>query len=236
MEIIMGFFVPILMFVAFIFVWVGLTKTILALDRFFMRRSLMRSRRLDMKSTAALINLCFVGKTFFYSRWFPKRTPQGTLYEEIPCILVFGRKIFVLEVCSMPGTFRNTGDEFWLVTAPAGAAKKKEIRIKNPILVAQERASLLKDLLDKVGYASDITVESMVIFTDKEHKLVDPDQTGLYTVNKALSYLSRFAPKTKPARRRMKRENQAMFDIFGKYSLAEKQAVARNNKMRHKKQ
>ena len=135
----------------------------------------------------------------------------------------------------MPGTFRNTGDEFWLLTAPDGSAKK-ERRIKNPVLVAQERASLLKELLDKVGYSSDITVESMVIFTDKEHKLVDPDQTGLYTVNKALSYLSRFAPKTKPARRRMKRENQAMFDIFGKYSLAEKQAVARNNKMRHKKQ
>lgn len=236
MEILMGFFVPILMFVAFIFIWVGLTKTILALDRFFMRRSLMRSRRLDMKSTAALINLCFGGKTFFYSRWFPKRTPQGTVYEEIPCILVFGKKIFVLEVCPMPGFFRNTGDEFWLVTPLSESAKKKENRIKNPILLAQERAVLLKELLEKVGYSSDITVEPMVIFTDKEHKLVDPDQKGLYTVNKALSYLSRFAPKTKPARRRMANENRALFDIFSKYSLAEKQAIARNNKMRHKKQ
>ena len=77
---------------------------------------------------------------------------------------------------------------------------------------------------------------STLFISPKEHKLVDPDQKGLYTVNKALSYLSRFAPKTKPARRRMANENRALFDIFSKYSLAEKQAIARNNKMRHKKQ
>ena len=229
----MEFFVPILMFLAFLIVWIGLTKLILILDRFFMQRALLRSKRLDMKSMAALIQLCFGGKLFFYSRWFPKRSAQGTLYEEIPCILVFGKKIFVLEICSLPGLLHNTGEEFWIVTPPAGYTKKKEIRIKNPILVANERASLLMELLEKVG-ASDISVESMVILTDKTHRLVDTEQKGVYSTGKALSYLSHFAPKTKPARQRMKRENQTIFGVFERYSLSEKYAVAKNNKMRRK--
>ncbi len=224
------------MFLAFVFVWIGLTKLILALDRFFVQRSLLRSKRLDMKSMAALIQACFGGKIFFNLRWFPRRSPKGTLYEEIPCILVFGKKIFVLETCPMSGLLHNTTEEFWIATPPAGAAKKKEVRMKNPILLGQERAALLTELLEKVGYSADVSVESMVILTNKGHSLVDPEQKGLYTTGKALAYLSRFAPKTKPARKRMKRENAILFGIFGRYSLSERNAMAKNSKMRRKKQ
>lgn len=231
----MEFFVPGLMFLAFLAVWIGLTMLILLLDRFFMQRALLRSKRLDMKSMAALIQLCFGEKLFYYSRWFPRRSSQGTQYEEIPCILVFGKRIFVLEVCSLPGTLQNTTEEFWTVTPPSGYTRKKEIRIKNPILQAQARAELLSELLEKVGY-SGASVESMVILTDKAHRLADPEQKGLYTTGKALSYLSRFAPKTKPARKKMKRENGVVFSIFGRYSLSEKNAMAKNNKIRRKKQ
>ena len=236
MEIVMEFFVPILMLLTFLFVWVGLTKLILTLDRFFMQRALLRSKRLDMKSMAALIQLCFGEKLFYYSRWFPRRSSQGTVYEEIPCILVLGKKIFVLEVCSLPGTLHNTTEEFWSVTPPAGYAKKKEIRIKNPVLQAQARAELLAELLEKVGGGSDISVEAMAVFTDKDHRLLDPEQKGTYNVSKALSYLSRFAPKTKPARKKIKRENGVVFGIFGRYSLSERSAMAKNNKMRRKRQ
>ena len=235
----MGFIVPILMCLAFIFAWIFLTKGILALDKRLMKKSLVRSARLDMKSTAALLSLYFgekTGRIFLYDRWFPRRSPQGTLYEEIPCILVFGKKIFVLEICSLPGFFQNTGDEFWSVTPPPEYGKKKDVRIKNPLLQAQSRATLLSELLEKIGYSSDATVEAMVIFTDQAHRLADPEQKGLYTTGKALSYLGRFAPKTKGARKRMKRENGVVFDLFGRYSLSEKRALAKNNKIRRKKQ
>ena len=231
----MGFIVPILMCAAFIFIWILLTKWIIRLDRRRMKRSLLRSERLDTKSTAALLSLCFGGKLFLYDRWFPKRSPKGTLYEAVPCIMLFGKKIFVLEVCYFPGVFRNTGEEVWKVIPPAEYTAKKEIQIKNPALLAKNRASLLMELLNTVGKPFDISVESMVIFTDKDHRLAVPGQKDLYTVKEAITYLSGFAPKTKQERRKMKIANKIISGMFGRYSLSRRQAISRNNKMRAKK-
>ena len=234
----MGFIVPILMCLVFIFVWICLTGLILALDKRSMKKALLRSERLDMKSTAALLSLYLgegAGKIFLYNRWFLKRSPKGTVYESVPCILLFGKKIFVLEICQLPGGVQNTDRETWNVTPPAEYTKKKEIQIKNPLLLAKERASVLTELLGAVKCPFEVSVEAMVIFTDKEHKLAHPGQQGLYTVKEALSYLSGFAPKTKPERERMKRANRIIFGIFGRYSLSRGQAIAKNNKMRTKK-
>ena len=234
----MGFIVPILMCVAFIFVWVCLTKGLLALDKRLMKKSLTRSKRLDMKSTAALLSLYFgekTGKIFLYDRWFPKRSPKGTVYESVPCILLFGKKIFVLEICHLPGLFQNTDRETWSVTPPAEYTKKKEIQIKNPLLLAKGRAELLTELLGTVKCPFEISAEPMVIFTDKDHKLALPVQKGLYTVKEATAFLSGFAPKTKQECARVKRANKIIFGIFGRYSLSRRQAIAKNNKMRTKK-
>ena len=188
-----------------------------------------------MRSTAALLSHRFGGKIFLYERWFPKRSPKGTLYEAVPCIMLFGKKIFVLEICHLPGVFQNTDGENWKVIPPAEYTKKKEVQIKNPALLAKDRASLLTELLDTVGTPFEISVESMVIFTDKDHKLSVPGQKGLYTVKEAIAYLSGFAPKTKPERKKMKIANKIIFGIFGRFSLSRRQAIARNNKMRAKK-
>ena len=231
----MQFLVPMLMCAAFIFVWIALTKWILALDRRLTKKSLWSSKRLDMKSTAALLQLYFGGKIFLYGRWFPKRTQKGTLYEEIPCILIFGKRIFVLEICSLPGVIRNTSEELWTVTPPAEYTEKKEIRIKNPVLLASRRAELLKELLYAVGYADGVVVESVAIFTNKDHRCANESMQGLYTVKDALGYLSRFVPKNKRDRRRMKRTNGIFFEIFNRYSLSRKSAAAKNNKNLPKK-
>ena len=231
----MGFIVPILMCSAFILVWILLAKWILRLDARRMKKSLLRSCRLDMKSTAALLSLYFGEKLFLYDRWFPKRSPKGTLYEAVPCIMLFGKKIFVLEICQLPGLFHNTDGEMWKVIPPAEYTKKKEVQIKNPALLAKDRAALLTALLETVGSPFEVSVESMVIFTDKDHKLSVPGQQGLYTVKEAVAYLSGFAPKTKSDRRKLKIANKIVFGIFGRYSLSRRQALARNNKMRRKK-
>lgn len=226
---------PILICAAFVFVWISLMKWILALDRRLTKKSLWSSKRLDMKSTAALLQLYFGGKIFLYGRWFPKRTPKGTVYEEIPCILIFGKRIFVLEICSLPGVIRNTGEELWTVTPPAEYIGKKEIRIKNPVLLAGRRAELLKALLDAVGYADGVSVESLAILTSKEHRCVNESMQGLYTVKGALEYLSHYAPKNKRDRRRMKSTNTIFFEIFNRYSVSRKGAAAKNNKKLPKK-
>ena len=234
----MGFIVPIMMCLAFIFVWVCLTKGLLALNQRLMKKSLLRSKRLDMKSMAALISLYFgekTGKIFLYGRWFPKRSPKGTVYESIPCILLFGKKMFVLEICHLPGLLQNTDRETWSVTPPAEYTKKKEIQIKNPLLQAKERADLLTELLGTVKCPFEISVEPMVVFTDKEHKLALPGQKGMYTVKEALAFLAGFAPKTKTECVRVKRANKIIFGIFGRYSLSQRQAIAKNNKIRTKK-
>ena len=231
----MGFLVPILMWLAFILVWIGLTKLILALNRHFMKRSLSRSVRLDTQSMAALLSLYIDGKVFFCSRWFPKRTLKGTLYEEIPCILILGKKIFVLEVCSSAGQLRNTDEEFWKVIPTSESSAKKEVQIKNPVLLALDRAALLKELLDKIGYASDFSVEAMAILTNKGHSCLVPAQKNLYTTGKAIAYLSRFAPKTKSERKKMQKISAPVFAAFERYSLAQRQAIAKNNKMREKR-
>ena len=231
----MGFFVPILMCLAFIFVWIGLTKLILALRVRSMKKSLLQSKRLDMKSTAALLYLYFGGKIFLYNRWFPKRSAKGAVYEEIPCILLFGKKLFVLEVCSLPGLFHNTDNEYWTVSPPKEYTKKKDVQIKNPELLAKDSAVLLTALLETVGTPFEISVESMAIFTDKDHKLSVPGQKGLYTVKEAVAYLSRFAPKTKEDRRRMKMANKMIFALLGRYSLTKRAAMAKNSKIRAKK-
>ena len=234
----MGFLVPILMCLAFILIWIFLTKGLLALDERLMKKSLIRSKRLDMKSTAALFSLYWgekAGKIFLYDRWFPRRSPKGTLYESVPCILLFGKKIFVLEICHLPGVFQNTDRETWNVSPSAEYTKKKEIQIKNPLLLAKERASVLTELLEAVKCPFAISVESMVIFTDKEHKLTFSEQKGLYTLKEAISFLSCVAPKTKTECARVKSANKIIFGIFGRYSLSQRQAIAKNNKMRAKK-
>ena len=231
----MGFLVPILMCLAFIFVWIVLTKWIVAFDRRRTKKVLLSSKRLDMKSMAALIYLYFGGKLFLYSRWFPKRSPAGTVYREIPCVLIFGKKIFVLEVCSLPGTFHNTENETWTVIPPADYTKKKEVQIKSPLFLANERATLLKELLTVLSCPFEFSVEPMVILTDKDHRCAYPLQNGLYTVSDAISHLARFAPRTKRDRKKMKKINDMFFALFNRYSLPRRSAIARNNKMRQKK-
>ena len=231
----MGFLVPMLMCLAFIFVWIFLAKWIVLLDKRRTKKLLLSSKRLDMKSMAALIYLYFGGKLFLYSRWFPKRSPAGTVYREIPCVLIFGRKIFVLEVCSLPGTFHNTENEMWTVIPPAEYTKKKEVQIKSPLFLANERATLLKELLDTLSCPFDFSVEPMVVLTDKDHQCAYPLQNGLYTVSDALSYLARFAPRTKLDRKKTKKINGLFFAAFNRYSLSRRIAIARNNRIRQKK-
>ncbi|MBQ3490553.1 MAG: NERD domain-containing protein [Clostridia bacterium] len=231
----MGFLIPFLMCAVFLFVWFALCKLFLAIYTFSVKRALLRSPCLDKNSAAALLSVDFGAKSLFRGRWFPERTPNGTMYREIPCILLFGRKLFVLELCPYPGLISNTEEESWHIDPPKEYRRKKEVRVPNPVLLAKERAEILKELFDVLNLPFEVSVESMAILTDKRHSLQNPAGEGLYKLPEAAVFLSDFASKSKPSQKKMKREEERVLAVLERYSLSRARAVARNDRMRRKK-
>ncbi len=231
----MGFLVPLLMCAVFLIVWFALCRFLLAVYVVSMKRALFRSPSLDRKSASALLSLYFGAKSLFRRRWFPKRSSFGTVYEEIPCVLMLGRKIFVLEFCPYPGTIHNTGASSWRINPPE-EYRKKEIYVQNPVLLAKERAEMLKDLfriLKKLPF--EVSVESMAILTDKRYTLTNAAEEGLYTLPEAITRLSEYSAKTKPSQKKMKKERAVVLAVLEHYSLSRSRAVARNDRIRRQK-
>ena len=231
----MGFLLPFLMCAVVLFLCFWLCRLFLAVYIYSVKRALLLSPSLDRDSAAALLSVYFGAKALYRKRWFPKRSPVGTVYAELPCILILGRKIFVLEICPYPGIIHNTGETSWRIDPPA-EYQRKEIRVQNPVLLARERAEILKSLLSLVKLPFEVSVESMAVLTDKRYTLTDTSGEGLYSLSDAVSYLSGFAARSKPAEKKMKRERAAVLAVLEHYSLSRARAVARNDRMRrHKK-
>lgn len=230
----MGFLVPLLMCLFFLIVWFALSRFLLTVYTVSVKRALLCSPSLDRTSTAALLSVYFGAKSLFRDRWFPKRSFAGTVYEEIPCILLVGGKIFVLEICPYPGVIYNTGEAVWQIDPPK-EYQRKEIRVPNPVLLAKERAELLKELLRVLKLPFEVSVESMAILTDKRHHLTYSSESGLYELPEAISYLSGYAAKSKPSQKKMKRERAVVLAALEHYSLSRSRAMARNDRIRRQK-
>lgn len=231
----MGFLVPLLMCAVFLIVWIALCRFLFSAYVISMKRAFFRSISLDKNSMAALLSLYFGSKSLFRRRWFPKRSSFGTVYEEIPCILILGRKIFVLEICPYPGTIHNTRESSWRIYPPEEYGKK-EIYVQNPVWLAKERAEVLKDIfrvLKKLPF--EISVESMAILTDKRYTLTNVAEEGLYTPPEAITRLSEYSVKTKKSKKKMKQERALILALLEHFSLSRSRAVARNDKMRRQK-
>lgn len=230
----MGFLLPFLLCAVFLLVCCLLCNFFLALYTFSVIRALWRLPALNHTNAAALLSVYFGAKSLFRGRWFPKRSPNGTVYREIPFILVMGRRIFVLEICPYPGVITNTEEADWHIDPPKEYKRKKEVRVTNPVLLAKEREEMLKDLFSVLKMPFEVSVESMAILTDKRHKLVNPPCEGLYELPDAVTYLSRFPAKTKPMQKKMKKESELVLAVLKHFSLSRARAVARNDRMRRK--
>ena len=231
----MGFLVPLLMCAVFITIWISLCRFFLAIYTVSMKRALFRSLSLNKKSAEALISLYFGAKSLFRRRWFPKRSSIGTVYEEIPCILLMGRKVFVLELCQYPGIIHNTREASWRINPPE-EYRKKEVFVQNPVCLARDRAAILKDLfhaLKKLPF--EVSVEFMAVLADKRYTLTNGAEDGLYTLPEAIARLSEYSPKNKLSQKKMKRERAVVSSILEYYSLSRLRAVARNDRIRHQK-
>ena len=155
----MGFMIPLLMCAVVVFVWIVLSRLILAIYMVSVKRTLLHSSSLDRDNAAALLSVYFGTKSLFRKRWFPKRSSVGTIYAEIPCILILGRKIFVLEICPYPGVIHNTKEASWRIDPPE-EYQRKDIRVQNPVFLAEERAQILRELLGVLKLPFSVSVES----------------------------------------------------------------------------
>lgn len=231
----MEYLVPILMCALFLFGCFVLCRFILFLYTFFTKRALLRAQTLDPRAAEALLSLYFGESTLYLARYFPYRTPTRTMYREIPCILMLGRRIFVLEFCPVGGILHNTDEETWTVTRPALRGRKKEIRIRNPILEAKTKADTLRELIAAVKLPFSVSVEPIAVLTAKQHRLDEPDREGICILPEALKRLRTYLPKNKAGRKRMQKENQALEKILQRYSVSPRQAAAKNVPPRQKK-
>ena len=232
----MGFLIPFLICAVFLFVCFLLCKWFLALYTNSVTRAFWGSPFLNRESAAALLSIYFGAKSLFRGRWFPARSPRGTVYREIPCVLVLGSRIFVLELCPYPGVIDNTSDADWHIDPPKEYQRKKDLRVPNPVLRVKEREEILKELFSILKLPFEVTVESMAVLTDKQHQLKNPAQEGLWELSSAVQYLSGFEAKSKPAVKKMKKERELVLAVLEHYSLSRARALARNDRMRRKNQ
>jgi len=232
----MGVLVPYLICAVFLFVCFWLCRFFLYLYTFSVIRALWRLPALNHSNAAALLSVYFDAKSLFRGRWFPKRSPNGTIYREIPFILVMGNKIFVLEICPYPGIIANTEEADWHIDPPKEYRRKKEVCVPNPVLLAKEREEMLRELFGVLKMPFEVSVESMAILTDKRHQLQNPASGGLYELPDAVTYLSQFSAKTKPMQKKMKKQSEVVLAVLKHFSLSRARAAARNDRMRRKMQ
>ncbi len=205
-------------------------------------RALRRSPSLDEDSVAALLSLEFGTGGLYLSRWFPVRSPRGTLYEPVPFILVRGRNIFVITVHSVSGIIDNTDAEAWRVSISMQNGKKKTISVKNPVYAAEKQADVLRALFAKVGLPFPISVEPIAVITAKHHKLLHPSQAGLGVLPEAIAHIRESLPPKPSDKRRLKqiqtalrRDEEIILRVLRRYSLPRAKAIAKINALRQKK-
>lgn len=231
----MSYLAPIAICVLFLVICAALVLVIIRVSDFITKKKLCASPTLDPDAAAALLSLCFGEKRLYLSRFYPTRSPLGTIYRKIPLILVFGRKIFVIQVCDVPGLIHNTDEDVWKITQAAGENKKRILTLRNPIQTAVEQAEILRSLLEKIHLPFSVSVEPLAVLTAKKHHLEDPDQEGIGILPAAIQYIRTFLPKNKEIAKRMEADRVQILSALRRYSVSQRTAALKNNALRQKK-
>ena len=226
----MEYLAPIVMCIVFLAVCAFAGIAILYISERLTVRALLASPVLDIDSAAALFALRFGTKHLYLSRWFPVRSSRGTLYTEVPLILVFGRTIFVITVFPIEGIIHNTEEEIWRVSLPSKNGRQKTLTVKNPIHAAVRQADAVRALLAVAKLPFPVSVEPITVLTAKQHKLEDPEQEGIDILPKVLEHIHAFAPKNKTVFERMKRDSDIVFRVFSRYTCSRRAAVFKNQR------
>ena len=227
----MEYLIPILMCILFLAGCVFLCAAILYISERLSVRALLSSPVLDIDSAAALFALQFGTKHLYLSRWFPVRSLRGTIYTEVPLILVFGRTVFVITVCPVQGMIQNTEEETWRVSLPSGKGRKKTLTVKNPINAAVRGADAVRELLSAAKLPFPVSVEPIAVLTAKQHKLETPEQEGIDILPRVLEHIRSFAPKNKTVSKRMQKDSDMVFRVFSRYTCSRRKALSKNQEI-----
>lgn len=229
----MSYLTPIAICALFLLICAFLAFMIIRISDAITKRSLRASPVLDADAAAALLSLCFGEKRLYLSRYYPARTRLGTVYKKIPFLLIFGRKIFVIHVCNVSGIIHNSDDEIWTATQTPEPNKKRTIRFRNPIRIAEEQADILRELLEKAGLS--VSVEPLAVLTAKKHRLEDTEQKGIGILPAAIQHIRAFLPKNKEIADRMEADRIRVLHVLRRYSVSQRTAILKNNALRQKK-
>jgi hypothetical protein len=231
----MSYLVPILICALFLTICTVLAFMTIRISDFITKKALCASPVLDADSVAALLSLCFGEKKFYLSRFYPARSALGTVYKKIPLILIFGRKIFVIQVCDVWGLIHNTDEETWEIMQPLSATKKRVITVRNPIRAADEQAQVLRSLLEKAKLPFSVSVEPITVLTAKKHQLENPDAQGIDILPNVIRYIRSYLPKNKTTEKRMEADRIHVLNVMRRYSVSQRTAAVKNNALRQKK-
>ncbi len=221
---------PFFMCALFLFGGYILIRLCLVINKFLFRRKILRSAVISKSAAAACLATYFGTGSVLADDWYPYRSPFGTLYEQIPCILVLNGKILVIEFCSAAGVIENTHEKTWHAVYTYRNGKKKEIDFDNPVDKAKDHADILSSLFEKLELPFETEIEYLAVFTHSR-------TTFTYKHGKEISLfreaLNRFHKESKQ-KTLSKQEMRALIQTLQKYSISRRQAIAKNNSVRRK--
>ncbi len=226
----MGFLTP--YFLCALFLFIGYLCILLCLwfHKILFRRRILRSGIIGKSAAAAYLATYFGTNTILTDGWFPYRTPFGTRYEEIPCILVLGDRVYVIEFCSAAGEIHNTATESWRAIYTFRSGRKKEIEFDNPIDTAEDHADILYALLDRLELPTEAQVIPLTVFTYPYTTFIHRHSDELCLLPEAVRRLK----KEMAENHSTPEENRALVRALKKYSRSRRQAIAKNNSVRRK--
>ena len=138
----MEFLTPIFICAVFVLIAYGLMRLALFISSTAARRMILSYGKASEEAVSALLISHFGASNVICNRYLPYRTPTGTAFTEIDCIVILRGRIAVVEVKSLVGSIYNPPSETWHQSAVMKNGEHKELDFVNPIL--QEAVKKLK--------------------------------------------------------------------------------------------
>ena len=103
----MEFLTPIFICAVFVLIAYGLMRLALFISSTAARRKILSYGKASEEAVSALLISHFGASNVICNRYLPYRTPTGTAFTEIDCIVILRGRIAVVEVKSLVGSIYN---------------------------------------------------------------------------------------------------------------------------------
>ena len=226
----MEFLTPIFICAVFVLIAYGLMRLALFISSTAARRKILSYGKASEEAVSALLISHFGASNVICNRYLPYRTPTGTAFTEIDCIVILRGRIAVVEVKSLVGSIYNPPSETWHQSAVMKNGEHKELDFVNPILQNARHAAALSGILEKAVLSSKPKIESLVIFTSARAVFTYERQKEIYTLPEAVKKLKAM----NKGRRFRLRDRIKIHHVIQKSAKSKRQAMAAVHKKRRR--